>query len=310
MIRRPTILSTHRSKPYGVELNDLFLFSRGDGADFIIDTSGEDVIGFTDIASTELRVRRVGDDLLLFIPDSDDLLTLHNQYNGSDSGVLTSSIEEVHFSDGVVWNFSDLMAQAVVGSDVDDAINGFDTDEAIDALDGADLVYAQAGADRVSGGAGKDTLYGGYGADQLSGDAGDDRLYGEQGEDLLSGVMARICFKVVTMTISSLVTPERTNFTVAVETTSYPAGWITTSSMVAAVMTGCTARWRYPAGLPDSFPEVGLTYADRGLLSNEMPRRVARWTGRCDRSSRIYFLITQSPPVIVDAGRLLQRLHQ
>jgi Ca2+-binding RTX toxin-like protein len=187
VIRRPTILSTHRSKPYGVELNDLFLFSRGDGADFIIDTSGEDVIGFTDIASTELRVRRVGDDLLLFIPDSDDLLTLHNQYNGSDSGVLTSSIEEVHFSDGVVWNFSDLMAQAVVGSDVDDAINGFDTDEAIDALDGADLVYAQAGADRVSGGAGKDTLYGGYGADQLSGDAGDDRLYGEQGEDLLSG---------------------------------------------------------------------------------------------------------------------------
>jgi Ca2+-binding RTX toxin-like protein len=167
--------------------NDTFLFSRGDGADVVIDVSGEDSIEFTDIASTELRVRRVGDDLLLFIPGSDDWLTIQNQYDGSDSAAVASSIEEVRFSDGVVWSFADLVAQAVVGSDLDDEINGFDTDEVIHAQDGSDVVYAAAGADTVSGGAGNDALYGGQGDDQLNGDAGDDQLYGEQGEDLLSG---------------------------------------------------------------------------------------------------------------------------
>ncbi|AUZ84679.1 calcium-binding protein [Methylophaga nitratireducenticrescens] len=167
--------------------NDTFFFSRGDGVDSIIDSSGEDAIEFTDIASTELRVRRVGDDLLFFIPGSNDLLTIQNQYQDSDSTAITSSIEEIRFSDNVVWNFSDLILQAVVGSEDDDEINGFDTDEVINTLAGEDVVYAKAGADTVSGGLGNDVLYGGDGDDQLSGDGGDDSLYGEQGEDFLSG---------------------------------------------------------------------------------------------------------------------------
>ncbi len=171
----------------GGEGNDTYRFSRGMGSDLIFDNAGTDRIEFADIASTEVRVRRSGSDLTLYVAGTGDVVTIRSQHYGSSPDVMPTSIDEVRFSDGVNWNYADLMIQAVAGTSGDDQINGYDNNEVMQGLDGADLIHAEAGADTVSGGAGNDTLHGGAGDDNLSADAGDDRLFGDAGGDMLFG---------------------------------------------------------------------------------------------------------------------------
>ncbi|WP_445354229.1 calcium-binding protein [Microbulbifer sp. EKSA008] len=185
--------------------DDIYRFKRGDGVDTFSETSGADRVEFTDIASSEVLVRRQEANLVISIPGSSDAITISNQFLGEQLTAASSSFETVTFSDGITWDFEALMAQAIAGSESADTILGFSSGEVIQTLGGDDLVNAGDGDDQVEGGLGNDelygelgndtlrggddndTLYGGSGNDELHGDAGEDVLVGDSGSDTLYG---------------------------------------------------------------------------------------------------------------------------
>ncbi|GAB2884049.1 hypothetical protein GCM10027180_12950 [Microbulbifer echini] len=185
--------------------DDIYRFKRGDGVDTFSETSGADRVEFTDIASSEVLVRRQAANLVISIPGSSDAITLSNQFLGEQLTAASSSFESVTFSDGVTWDFEALVAQAIAGTESADTIQGFSSSEVIQTLGGDDLVNAGDGNDQVEGGRGSDelhgelgddtlkggdnndTLYGGIGDDELHGDAGEDVLVGDSGSDTLYG---------------------------------------------------------------------------------------------------------------------------
>ncbi|MFC6921392.1 calcium-binding protein [Microbulbifer taiwanensis] len=176
--------------------DDIYRFTRGDGLDTLADTGGADRVEFTDIASSEVRVRREGANLVISLPGTADKLILSSQYQGEELSAADTSFESVSFSDGVTWDFAALMDRAIAGSTDGDVIQGFSADEVIETLGGDDSVHAGAGSDRVDGGAGSDVLYGelgndhllgGDGVDTLHGGGGDDELFGQAGADILHG---------------------------------------------------------------------------------------------------------------------------
>ncbi|WP_299587786.1 calcium-binding protein [uncultured Microbulbifer sp.] len=196
---------TGSDKVSGGAGDDIYRFKRGDGADTFNETSGADRVEFTDIASSEVLVRRQGANLVISIPGSSDAITISNQFLGEQLTAASSSFETVNFSDGVTWDFEALMAQAIAGTESADTIQGFSSSEVIQTLGGDDLVNAGDGDDQVEGGQGSDelhgelgddtlkggdnndTLYGGSGDDELHGDAGEDVLVGDSGSDTLYG---------------------------------------------------------------------------------------------------------------------------
>jgi Ca2+-binding RTX toxin-like protein len=171
----------------GDQGDDVYRFSKGDGADTLYDAGGQDRIEFTDVASSEVVVRREGDHLLITVPSTGDSVFIDRQFDGTGTTVQSTSLEGVDFSDGVSWTFSDLMDQAVAGTSGDDLIQGFSQDETINGGDGADEIYGHEGADTILGGAGNDDLEGGEGQDELLGGLGDDELRGGAGADTLQG---------------------------------------------------------------------------------------------------------------------------
>jgi len=136
---------------YGGEGNDTYLFNKGDGQDFIVESSigSVDVIRFgvgiltTDIVAThritgslELGIRGTGDKLVL------------------------TEIDNICFADGTVWTPAQFAALPLVGTDM---------------------------TDMFTGGARRDVVYGGLGDDYLWGNGGNDILCGDKGNDDLSG---------------------------------------------------------------------------------------------------------------------------
>jgi len=77
----------------------------------------------------------------------------------------TTALSSIHFSDGVVFNASQIRAAALASTAGDDAI------------------YGSTQADLINGGAGDDTLYSGNGNDTLIGGVGIDVLGGGGGND-------------------------------------------------------------------------------------------------------------------------------
>ncbi|KXS47899.1 MAG: calcium binding hemolysin protein, partial [Marinobacter sp. T13-3] len=100
----------------GDQGDDVYRFSKGDGADRIYDAEGQDRIEFVDVASSEVVVRREGDHLRITVPDAGDSVLIEHQFDGTDIAAQSSSMETVSFSDGVSWDFNQLMAQATEGT--------------------------------------------------------------------------------------------------------------------------------------------------------------------------------------------------
>ncbi|MGQ0598529.1 putative Ig domain-containing protein [Aquabacterium sp.] len=97
--------------------SDKYLFYVGDGQDTINDndsTSGSaqasDVLELQDsIAPADLIVRRVGNDLILSVRDTQDRLTIRNHF------VNSGAIEVIRFSNGTEWRGTDIEA-AIIAS--------------------------------------------------------------------------------------------------------------------------------------------------------------------------------------------------
>jgi trimeric autotransporter adhesin len=168
----------------GCKGNETYLFGRGYGTDFISDVGGLDTIRFGDgVASTDILLSRQDNDLRIAIAGSEDTLTVRNHFAVPPTWDVQYTIDQMEFSDGVVWDLSAINARLAAGnvntlSEVSDVIIG---------STGADIINALGGDDNVSGLDGDDFIDGGSGNDQLFGNAGNDTLNGGAGKDTLDG---------------------------------------------------------------------------------------------------------------------------
>lgn len=169
--------------------SDVFVYSRGDGHDTIIEqndsTEFEDNLRFVDLHLDEVAFARTGNDLKVLTP-SNGSVTVKDWFTPGQN----RKIESVSFQDTTLsaQEVESRLASFVLTNDNDHYL----------ATPGNDTVYGLDGDDTINGGSGSDTLYGGNGGDALWGGAGDftdylygqegiDRLYGEGGDDVMVG---------------------------------------------------------------------------------------------------------------------------
>ncbi|MGO8600312.1 calcium-binding protein [Rhizobium ruizarguesonis] len=154
---------------YGYNGNDTYVWGHGYGNDTIqergagvLNGGDFDKIIFNDhiVASDIQLVRDAGSsDLVIKLRDSGETLTLIGQFSYNAINYRPDQVDEIYFSDGVVWNAADIRSQYLLSMKTagDDAIYGFWTN---DTLDGG------AGNDYLAGGDGDDTYFFGYGDGQ------------------------------------------------------------------------------------------------------------------------------------------------
>jgi Ca2+-binding RTX toxin-like protein len=166
--------------------NDFYFWSTGHGNDTINDIASwgteNDVLTLTNVASTGVTLERTHNTstLIVRITGTQDFITINKQY---DAGNDSDGIEEIRFSDGVIWNFDDIQAHTVLKpqtTQLSDPNNftGVAFAERIDAEAGDDTIAAGGGDDTLIGGTGSDTLAGGNGADRYEWQSthGNDRI--------------------------------------------------------------------------------------------------------------------------------------
>ncbi|WP_421447906.1 calcium-binding protein [Ectopseudomonas khazarica] len=175
---------------YGEAGNDTYLFGRGDGHDYLLNSDPNpgkrDVVRIkAGVAPADIDVARPDytSDLVLTIRGSQDSLVIRN-YFSYDNGFHPGGIEFIQFADGTSWDYTTVKAKVLIGSDGADTLIGYDTDETLNGLGGSDYLSGAEGDDMLSGGAGNDELWGGNGDDTLQGGEGYDILDGGSGNDL------------------------------------------------------------------------------------------------------------------------------
>jgi len=169
----------------GEEGSDTYLFSRVTGHDKI--REGEGLVGDTDTILVAANI--TPDDIQLFSTKNGLLL----QMSDSSSSLLIdwtnnqSSIEQIVFESGVVWDSSTIAEKTVSASNRSDYWLGKNGGKSVNLLAGDDYAIGTDGDDVIAGDLGNDTLFGNGGSDTLSGGEGDDHLSGGEGDDHLSG---------------------------------------------------------------------------------------------------------------------------
>ncbi|MCG8015397.1 MAG: hypothetical protein JAY97_04205 [Candidatus Thiodiazotropha sp. 'RUGA'] len=171
----------------GGEGNDSYQFSSGDGLDVIEDINGTNRIEYIDLTSSQVDVNRSGNDLIITDIHGGGQITILNQFGGIQNSSPITPIQEVHFSDGVVWDADELLNQITQGGADNDLLEGTAEADRIHSLAGDDDVYAHEGDDLVDGGAGDDYLFGESGNDLLMGGQDNDFLLGMEDHDYLDG---------------------------------------------------------------------------------------------------------------------------
>ncbi|MEH6422122.1 calcium-binding protein, partial [Pseudomonas sp. CGJS7] len=179
---------------------DTYVFNVGDGRDTISDngaysSTGEyaDTLSFgEDIAPADIKVDRVGDDLVFTHRNGVDQITVKNWYVSAGNW-----LENVRFADGTSWSAYDLTYKYTqIGSDADQTLTGVNGSNAViragggsDTIvsgDGNDELHGEAGNDTISAGSGNDKVFGGAGNDTIEGGSGNDVLEGGDGDDVIS----------------------------------------------------------------------------------------------------------------------------
>ena len=145
---------------------ETYTYARGDGFD-VLNSEGlgggeeaSDFVSFTDIASTDVRFLRSGDnweDLVIEISGIDGgRLVIRDQFGrGPTNGAV--GISGISFSDNVTLSLDEIVERML-----QDGVS-----------DGADILRGGVGADRLEGGGGDDEMRGGRGSDTYVWAAGD-----------------------------------------------------------------------------------------------------------------------------------------
>ncbi|WP_271271490.1 calcium-binding protein [Aliamphritea hakodatensis] len=177
----------------GGEGSDVYFFDSGFGHDVINNddmTDSIDVILFgKNILPDAVVASRVNDDLRLQVDD--DSITVLGFFSASMQN--NQVINEVRFSNGVIWSTAQIGAMILQGSEADDTLNGYFGDDHLSGSGGNDSLKGFAGNDVLEGGAGSDNLSGGEGSDSYHFSLG----FGHDvinNEDSLSDSVDRIVF--------------------------------------------------------------------------------------------------------------------
>ncbi|MBY5635207.1 RTX toxin [Rhizobium leguminosarum] len=151
---------------YGTGGTDVYVYSSGDGSDYIDDEATEpnsvDTLRFTDINESDISVARNGVNLDITVLATGDVITIDEQWY-DENGYW--GFEKIEFADGTSWNRSDIMA---IGATPVGPING---------TAGNDTLSGTSGADTFIGGRGDDRMLGGQGADVYIYTSGDGTDY-------------------------------------------------------------------------------------------------------------------------------------
>ena len=164
---------------YGADGNDTYLFGRGDGQDIIIENdfanwgqSGNDTLKFKDgITTDDLLLVQSGNDLIIAIKEDgktfdelNDKITikdwsLYDEANSRDYSRAYYVVENFAFSDGIIWNMSEIIAH--VGTDDNDIVYGFNSNDILQGQKGDDVLQGYLGDDIYvfNRGDGKDIIY-------------------------------------------------------------------------------------------------------------------------------------------------------
>ena len=158
--------------------NDTYIFNKGDGADTIIDTSGQDKIKFGEgIRKEDLSAIIQGDeyikDFVIFFKNSpNDSIILKNIVNGNR--IDATILKTLEFANGDKIDIRGIEKLFIIGTDRDETIRGLeDLNSILVGKDGNDELYGQKGNDTLIGGAGNDILYGYNGDDTYIFNKGD-----------------------------------------------------------------------------------------------------------------------------------------
>jgi Ca2+-binding RTX toxin-like protein len=166
---------------FGQGGGDTYIYGVGSGNDTVKENStdaGTDVIKLVGLNSSEVLFSRSGNDLLIKINSSGELLKVVDQFNG------TNGIEQVTFADGSTWDRGQITdASPIRGTSGDDSIWGGADAEVFDGQGGNDTLRGQGGGDTyIYGvGSGNDIV------DESSSNAGTDviKLVGLDSSNLL-----------------------------------------------------------------------------------------------------------------------------
>ncbi len=150
--------------------SDTYIYNLGDGND-IIEEYGyhndiDKIIFGEGISSQSLTAQKVGNDYVLKIGETEEIITLKNFFVSSRYGDY--KIEEFVFSDGSKFELEDIktLARNIEGTEGNDTLSAWDN-----------------GSYKMNGGSGDDTITTGNGDDVLEGGTGDDYLNGGSGSD-------------------------------------------------------------------------------------------------------------------------------
>ncbi|MEQ6290609.1 cadherin-like domain-containing protein, partial [Vogesella sp. GCM10023246] len=153
---------------FGGAGNDTYIFGAGYGND-VIDNSGgatndTDTIKLLGLNAVDIRVYRVGNDLVLNVLADGSTLTVRQYFADADH-----KIDSIVFANKSTWNSSDILANLyypeVTATTGNDTILGNPTDDALQGLEGDDTLYGNGGNDLLDGGSGADYMEGGFGND-------------------------------------------------------------------------------------------------------------------------------------------------
>ncbi len=157
--------------------NDTYIWSKGDGNDFIYDWSRSltenDVLRLTDVTSDDVTLHRVSgnSDQVLTVLSTGETITLDERYQNV---AYRYGVEAIEFADGVVWNEQELLDRTrVEGDQGNNALVGKNLNDNLFGFEGNDTLTGNAGNDLIVGGAGNDSLNGGAGQDTFRFRAGD-----------------------------------------------------------------------------------------------------------------------------------------
>ncbi len=154
--------------------SDTYRYGQGYGFD-VIDNSGGassdfDTLRLTDLNANQIRLTRIGNDLVLTVLATGETLTVSQCFADADH-----QIDRIQFADGSRWSAADVLLNLyyppVVPSDGADVINGNPTDDNLLGLAGNDTLYGNSGNDTLDGGIGNDRMEGGIGNDTYVVDA-------------------------------------------------------------------------------------------------------------------------------------------
>jgi Ca2+-binding RTX toxin-like protein len=160
---------------------DIYEWATGDGSDIISDSSASilerDLLSLTNVDSTGVTLTRSGNNLVVTITSTGEVLTSLNRFVATSDG---RGLEALKFSDGVLWALSDILVKTQTnGTAAADTLAGTAYNDNLFGFAAADIMSGAAGDDRLVGGLGVDTLDGGAGSDIYEWTLGD-------GNDIIS----------------------------------------------------------------------------------------------------------------------------